>query len=195
MNKICIVYKERIFDAVALSVMSLIFAPVFYWALISDAPILLSSVVYTKLISIFLLVFLLLAFMYCIFVIYINAGTYSKLVVEDGVLSYKRLPYHRKQTVVNLSSIEKSKVRNAPKSGIKVLVFSTADGKHRISDVNFREDDFSRICNAIVEESSRCKACQSKQVSWSGDMGHCHNCESLTPKKADRFKWENAYQA
>ena len=87
------------------------------------------------------------------------------------------------------------RIFKAPKSSSLILQFVVNGNRHGLTGEGMTEKQFSILCNSLVKYSNRCKACQSSQVTWTIDIGHCHNCEPITPKNADEFDWRDAYQA
>lgn len=132
-------------------------------------------------------------FFCCIAVIVLNKGREKYIYIHSNTLEFFSNPWSRVPTIISRNALKGELVMT--RKGIKVLCFSSDGRKYRIPDVNFSEEEFSKICNLIVKVSRRCKACQSSRVTWNGDSGHCYNCETITPLNADEFEWKNAYQA
>jgi hypothetical protein len=126
---------------------------------------------------------------------YLNFGQVHKISFSNNSLRFRASHHAKKYTCINVHDIKFSEVFKAFKSSTYILTIHTRNQKYGIQDINFSSRDFSIICNAIVKRSDRCKACQSIQVTWEDDHGHCHNCETITPRNSDEFDWQQAYQA
>jgi hypothetical protein len=170
-------------------------ATILFFVAFNSGEAVFQTVDRTKLVSLVCMLVSAGAVFYSLFVISINFGKIRSIEVDNEKISFYRHPYSQNKTTVYLSQIIRSSVTTVLRSGIKVLIIESSGSVYRISDTNLSEREFSYVCNAVVKFSLRCKACQSSQVSWSGEQGHCHNCETITPVNTDSFDWKNAYQA
>ena len=136
-----------------------------------------------------------LLFRHIVLLIISNKKGYKEISLTNGIFRFPLSPIKNELCEVKINQISNPVVLNVPRSGVKFLRFYVNEKKFTFTGEDFSEKEFSIICNSVVKRSNRCKACQSTQVTWSGEKGHCHNCETITPQNAGEFEWSNAYQA
>jgi hypothetical protein len=188
-------YKQSYISFVVLTCMAMLCAPLFFFAAIHDSPLHGYSLFSSTVNYLFFFAICLVTVIYCIYVIYLNFGQVHKISFSNNTLRFRATPYAKKYTYVNIHDVNYSKVIKASRSSTYILSIHAYNRKYAILDTNFSSREFSIICNTIVKRSNRCKACQSMQVTWENEHGHCHNCETITPRNSDEFDWRLAYQA
>jgi hypothetical protein len=190
-----ITYKSSVFDSILGTILFLLFSSVFVLIVIDNQsqlsfPYLLLLILAVSSLSLFIWFF-----MRSLSLIISNIKGHKKFSFINGKFSFPVSTTKNQLIEVTPNQISNGAVINAPRSGVKFLRFYVNGKKFTFNDSDFSEKEFSIICNSVVKRSLRCKCCQSKQVEWSGEAGHCYNCETITPKNADSFDWSNAYQA
>ncbi len=180
-------YKESlIFTWVGL-ILFLIIVPLFVWGIIDTTdPMLVLQFSFGAIISFSWLVYLM-------FVIIANWRLEKFIKIDDEELTFYKHQYSKTPIAIPLKKIHNQVIYS--RKGIKVLKFLANGKTHRLPDQNLTPEEFSKVCNIIVKESTRCKACQSTQIAWEGSKGHCYNCETISPLRAEDFDWNDAYQA
>ena len=149
----------------------------------------------TKIFGVFAFTVMIMLFRRIILLIASNRRGYKQFSFTNGILRFPLSPIKNELCEVELHQISNASVKSSNRSAAKSLVFNVNGKMFGFGDIDFSEKDFSIICNSVVKRSLRCKCCQSNQVEWSGEKGHCFNCETITPKNADEFDWNDAYQA
>lgn len=134
-------------------------------------------------------------FSYTILLIISSKRGMKKIFLRNGILSFPKSNISHKLVDVHLSSIASPQLKHQQKTHTLVLKFTTEGKRYVFDNTSMNDKDFSILCNSIIKVSNRCKACQSSRVLWNGSLGHCSDCETMTPREADKFNWEDAYQA
>jgi hypothetical protein len=116
----------------------------------------------------------------------------KRISLKNGTLSFPKSPISKANIEVKAAKVKSVRLKGI---GQLKLIFFINTKRYAITNHDLSEENFSKVCNVLLKYSNRCKACQSKQVTWQGEKGHCHNCETITPKKTDDFDWLQAYQA
>lgn len=195
MSAIYIEYRQKNTFLILSVILSLIILPFFLWPFLSGDAIFYESVLVTRFVLGFGMAVFFSSGTYSLVVFFLNFGKFSKIVICDGIITFKAHPHHRNYTEIAIRDIHSAWVGKMPRAAILVLRFKCGNMDYAIPDANFSEKEFSKICNSIVKVSDRCKACQSAQVTWKKDLGHCHNCETISPRESEKFDWSSAYQA
>ena len=194
MDSFKIEYKQNYSLAIILSVFLLaIFSP-FIWVIFNKTLTSQDKLVGYYFLSLPFVVTVIFWIYTCKLVIS-NIGHTKFIELKKGVLSFPPSAASRKLIRLKVSDFESVRFFDTSRSRHLILQFVVNGKRYGINDASLSEKQFSILCNAIVKRSGRCKACQSSQVTWRGELGRCHNCETITPVSSDKFNWDEAYQA
>ena len=192
MQKFTIVYKQRYFLFAFMSILGLIISPLFVWMLSTGFDNDQLDLVAMPALALIGLVWF---WSYTVLRAINSRRHIKEIELVNGVLTFPKSTITSEMASVNTSDIESAKIFKPRKSSSLILQFKVNGKRYVFTDDCMSEKQFSILCNGIVKRSNRCKACQSSQVTWKLNYGHCHNCETITPKNADEFDWKQAYQA
>jgi hypothetical protein len=172
--------------------LGLIFSPIFVWALIKGLEKVQIDLIIMPIVAMIGLIWL---WSYTVLRAINSQKHIKEIKLVNGVLTFPKSTVTAEMVSINIKDIDSAIILKAPKSSSLILQFVVNGKRYGLTDDSISEKQFSILCNGIVKHSNRCKACQSTQVTWKKDIGHCHNCETITPRNADDFDWSDAYQA
>lgn len=195
-----IFYKVNLFSYFLGLVLLVLGIPVLVYGLTETSPIITSSLRISRIIVLFCLALTLAGILYIVTVIFKNLKKKKFVSVRNGSITFFPTPISKEPITLRISEVTSAnighfKLKDKVVPRILVLSFTHQQKEYRIANQDLNENEFSKVCNTFVKESNRCKACQSTNVTWQGRSGHCHNCETITPRNADEFDWNDAYQA
>ena len=187
------VYKQKFFGAIFFIVISLVLIPLSIHGIKENYILFDSSLILTRIALTAGILSAVLMTLLGFTVIICNYGVVKVISYKYGILNFPISSFNKNMIAITPANVVGASIKNL--KGTKFLSFSYRGKRYGINDSLLEEKEFSLICNVLVKNSKRCKACQSPQVSWSITKGHCHNCETITPINSDEFDWDDAYKA
>ena len=195
MVNIDIPYKVPLTNFVILELLLSFPLSLFLFGIFKGNANIYTSVFVTKMVFAAFSLLIIAAMIFYAYLIKINFRKWLRLTIDNETITFPKSNRDHSIVKLPLKSIKKAEVLETRRGRIKFIKIITDKDAYNILELNFTEKEFSIICNALIKKSNRCKACQSTNVDWHGNRGHCYNCETITPIYADEFDWSNAYNA